>query len=669
MEISFWASTDIGKVREINEDNFLVDKRLRLFVVCDGMGGHAAGEVASAMSVRSVREVVSARRDLIELLNEQPDDLQACQEMTRLLEHAVQEANRRIFEASREDESRRGMGTTCTLLLLTRRRGFIAHVGDSRVYLMRQRKMHQLTDDHSLYNEMVRLGKIRAGDPINLPNKNAVTRAVGVREGVEVDTMDFDVLEQDRFLVCSDGLCGYFKSDEQILAMLGSSEDVREVTELCIAFAVESGGKDNITALVVHVDLLEDPRALEREQILNTMRQAPFFQYLSEKELLLAASMARIVAFEAGQSPLTQDEALEPDLYLVARGELLRRPEIGPATMLGEGELVGEAGFIDGQPHDFALEGVTEGELVLVERQLFLELLRKEPTLAVKLLWNFLQVFSFALRQAPTWREPSPQELDEVTPARLTVGESYAQEADLDVTPPTRGIVVEEDAGGHVRMAHEPTQRVVLTTPGVTLTEETESREDEEDASSPREDLRATVQFDWGPEQELAPSRAPAAPRPPSAPPALGASAPPPLPVKAALAPPVPRPTTPPPLSRGISGEAVVSGSAPPPPPRGAAAEVAELTPPKAAVMRRTVRKPRRDGMEEESGVEEVLAGRGHSSDLLTTVQLDLTDLELDDDEPLRAPRGSAARDFEERPETRPLGSSKVQVNFGDDQT
>ena len=109
-----------------------------------------------------------------------------------------------------------------------------------------------------------------------------------------------------------------------------------------------------------------------------------------------------------------------------------------------------------------------------------------------------------------------------------------------------------------------------------------------------------------------------------------------------------------------VSGSTTVASSG---------ASVAEVTPPKAAVMRRTVRKPRREGMEEESGVEEISAGRSHSADLLTTVQLDLTDLELDDDEPLLAPRGSAARDFEERPETRPLGSSKVQVNFGDDHT
>ena len=249
MQIQFWASTDVGCVREHNEDNFLVDKRLKLFIVCDGMGGHAAGEVASALSVRTVRDVISANREVLEFLESNPDDINARQSVLQLLERSIHDANARVHEMGIEDESKRGMGTTCCVLLLSEYYGFIGHVGDSRIYLARNNKIHQMTEDHSLYNEMVRLGKIKPGEQVNLPNKNAVTRAVGVREFVEVDVMEFEAIPGDRFLLCSDGLCGYFTSDNQVLAMMQGGQ-LKDVTERCIRFAVDSGGKDNITAVI-----------------------------------------------------------------------------------------------------------------------------------------------------------------------------------------------------------------------------------------------------------------------------------------------------------------------------------------------------------------------------------------------------------------------------------
>ena len=155
MRLRFWASTDVGRVRKLNEDNFLVDKRLNLFVVCDGMGGHAAGEVASAIGVRTVRDVVHAHRELLERHERAPDDVPTRREVLKLVEKAVLDANSRVYEASIEDEAKRGMGTTCCLLLLSGKRGFIGHVGDSRIYMLRDNSLHQMTEDHSLYNETV----------------------------------------------------------------------------------------------------------------------------------------------------------------------------------------------------------------------------------------------------------------------------------------------------------------------------------------------------------------------------------------------------------------------------------------------------------------------------------------------------------------------------------
>lgn len=402
MEIAFWAATDVGRVREHNEDNFLVDKRLRLFIVCDGMGGHAAGEVASAMSVRVVREVVSKQRELIDQVNESPHNEELCKVVLGQLEFAIKEANRRVFEASRDDESKRGMGTTCCLLLLTSRKAFVAHVGDSRVYLLRQGQVLQLTEDHSLYNEMVRLGKIRRGDKVKLPNKNAVTRAVGVREQVEVDTLEFDLAPQDRFLVCSDGLCGYFKAEEQIRLMM-TSGDVKEVTELSIAFALESGGKDNVTAIIVDVLKLgaQDSLSAPQRVVFDNIDDIPYFQYLSDKERQHLVGLGTTRVAHMGETIFSRDDPDAP-LCVVVEGEMEVLQEGRAALTLHAGDYLGAVALIDGlaTPRD----GMTtkESVLFLLSKAQFTKLLQHSPELAVKLMWNFLQVMASRVRDLET---------------------------------------------------------------------------------------------------------------------------------------------------------------------------------------------------------------------------------------------------------------------------
>jgi serine/threonine protein phosphatase PrpC len=156
--IRFYAATDVGKVRDHNEDNFLVDKKLSLFIVADGMGGHAAGEVASAIAVRTVHDELKREKELL-------DDYAAgatgaskvtTKDVVALLEHAVQRACSKIHEEARVDPAKRGMGTTLSSLLVVGHQGFIAHVGDSRIYLARGPRIQQVTEDHTVYNELIK---------------------------------------------------------------------------------------------------------------------------------------------------------------------------------------------------------------------------------------------------------------------------------------------------------------------------------------------------------------------------------------------------------------------------------------------------------------------------------------------------------------------------------
>src|SRR5215472_17984357 len=158
--IRFYAATDVGKVRDHNEDNFLVDKKLALFIVCDGMGGHAAGEVASAIAVRTMHEEIKREKELLDDYVEGATGAKRVtpKDVVALLEHAVQRACSKIHEEAREDPAKRGMGTTLSSLLVLGHQGFIAHVGDSRIYLQRGSRVQQITEDHTVFNELIKRG-------------------------------------------------------------------------------------------------------------------------------------------------------------------------------------------------------------------------------------------------------------------------------------------------------------------------------------------------------------------------------------------------------------------------------------------------------------------------------------------------------------------------------
>ncbi|HHH10744.1 MAG TPA: Stp1/IreP family PP2C-type Ser/Thr phosphatase, partial [Sorangium sp.] len=251
-EIEVFASTDVGRKRKHNEDNFLIDNELRLFIVADGMGGHAAGEVASAMAVQCIRDSIAANaKKLADRAKRAAASGVTIKSILSLLEAAVQRASARIHEEARKDRKKRGMGTTVSLILFLGSHGFVAHVGDSRIYLMRNKTVHQVTEDHTIANELMKLGMVTPEQLAQVPRKNAITRAVGVYEHVEVDTMTLEVLPNDRFLLASDGLTGYLDDAGVRLAELLQEQDGQACVQAMIDYANARGGKDNVTAMLI----------------------------------------------------------------------------------------------------------------------------------------------------------------------------------------------------------------------------------------------------------------------------------------------------------------------------------------------------------------------------------------------------------------------------------
>jgi protein phosphatase len=250
MRLRSAGKSDIGKRRKINQDAFLAHDELGFFVVCDGMGGHAAGEVAAREAVEAIHDMVVRGNDVIDTFREQPLTKATAQSICRLLESAVQSATYLVFGMAEQAPGYRGMGTTVSALLLVGAYGITAQVGDTRIYCVRGDEAVQLTEDHTLVNWQIREGVLTPEEAKRVPHRNVITRAVGNKDYVQVDTQLISVSVGDRFLICSDGLHGYLKRGEITPILdLGPEPACEELIKL----ANDRGGKDNITALIVEL--------------------------------------------------------------------------------------------------------------------------------------------------------------------------------------------------------------------------------------------------------------------------------------------------------------------------------------------------------------------------------------------------------------------------------
>jgi len=244
------GKSDVGRRRPHNEDSMLFDDELGLYIVADGVGGNAKGEVASAESVELVHSWVKRWRKTLAAHVADPSPENSGM-VRRLLESAVQSACYMVFGMGQLDPRQKGMSSTLSSLLISANTAYIAQVGDSRVYLTRDGKTAQLTEDHTLVNFRLKLGLITAEEAANSPGKNVITRAVGHQDYVEVDTIELEIQSGDRFMLCSDGLHGYLLDGEVDGLLKGERE---AVANRLIELANERGGRDNITVVVSDVD-------------------------------------------------------------------------------------------------------------------------------------------------------------------------------------------------------------------------------------------------------------------------------------------------------------------------------------------------------------------------------------------------------------------------------
>ena len=269
LRLEFAELTDVGRRRDSNEDSMtrlvpkdpkLMERKGAIFVVADGMGGHAAGEVASEIAVETVREEYY----------ESPSD-----EVMQILAQAIKQANQVIYDRAIEQATRAGMGTTCVAVVVRGPLAYIANVGDSRVYLIRGGQIRQVTHDHSWVAEQVRAGMLTDEQARTHAHRNVITRALGTQPEVEADLFVEPLQDEDYLLLCSDGLSGPVPDEE--MNRIVSSSTPQEAVRGLIGHANEQGGPDNITALLVHVMEAPPLEPEMQERLARVTRALPDF--------------------------------------------------------------------------------------------------------------------------------------------------------------------------------------------------------------------------------------------------------------------------------------------------------------------------------------------------------------------------------------------------------
>jgi serine/threonine protein phosphatase PrpC len=367
------GESDIGRRRRRNEDSFVIDDQLGVYIVCDGIGGHSGGDIASATAAREAYEYCRDHRAST------PNSLQLASE-------AVQHACRKVFEQGGEMSEHQRMGTTLTMLIVDGTKGIMAHVGDSRLYILRGSRVYQISSDHT-YGEELR----KKGGP-KLLNKSspffrALTRTVGTSPSVEVDRVRFDLRAGDTFLLCSDGLAGFLDSPEELKEFL-EDEDISSIPMKLVDFANARGGGDNITVAVVRIEDRESPSggvdtaARTVNQKHAAASSSYLFKELKFRDLVRVIDIAECTEVEGGVE-LVPENGPCGSLYIVMDGRVSVYRADQETTQLGKGRQFGELSLLGAWRSPVSIRALGPTRLLRIDGNRFRELIAKAPRIGL----------------------------------------------------------------------------------------------------------------------------------------------------------------------------------------------------------------------------------------------------------------------------------------------
>lgn len=377
--------SDVGLVRQDNEDAFLCDPELGLFAVADGMGGHRGGKVAAQMAIEGLRLALAEGPPVGYLAD---PSIANRRQLFAFLTNTVNALSAEIHARGRQQAELRGMGCTLDVVLVRGHGVFLVHVGDSRVYGLLGGTLYQLTEDHTLSQELLRSGAITADEERVHPNRHDLVRALGVYPKVEVDTIYLDVTAGDSFLLCSDGVHGLVDN-----SLLAEALTVRpeQATQRIISLALQNGGRDNATAVVFNVEESAAPQPIlvGSQETRQAMARASTFAEFTEGELLRIQKIATGRVVEADEFVFRQGE-LGADLFLLLEGTLSASVDGKRMGSLGPGETFGELSLFPG-PNLGTIQAESRSRMLVFPLGEIQHLLRSDTALAAKLAMNCLK--------------------------------------------------------------------------------------------------------------------------------------------------------------------------------------------------------------------------------------------------------------------------------------
>ncbi len=413
----FSHQTDCGKKRQYNEDFLDFDESLGVFIVCDGMGGHQAGDVASKLGAQTIKKVLLENTQLKDLLD-RPIGTSERKAVIEILSQAISAANQEIYDyslqMSSEEHKSSGMGTTLAMGLKASNGIFIAHVGDSRAYLLRGRKVLTLTEDHSFVNELLRAGQISPEQARKHPQRNIITRAMGAGEVVCPDIMFYEIVEGDMIILCSDGLHGYFSDNDFLRYQRDCPFDL--LAPRMIEHALDGGGKDNITVMLLKWGNDEapplHPHDITVQTKIETLMKINLFKALSYKETTQLLEVIHIHNCEGNEELIRQGDQGE-DMFVILKGEVDVIIDSQLVTQLKPGNYFGEMSLIDKSPRSASIRSKSPCKLMQLHRDELFPLLKREPRIGLKIFWAFLQTMNQRLRDNnKLLQNIGPQSLD-----------------------------------------------------------------------------------------------------------------------------------------------------------------------------------------------------------------------------------------------------------------
>ena len=390
---AFSARTDPGKKRAHNEDAYLCVPEAGIFVVADGVGGRSSGEVAAAICVDSFRAAGDTLVARVQEHDAQPT-LERRNAVLVAMDDVLQYASRKIYETA-EAEGRAGMTTTVVALVIGARTAFLAHVGDSRAYLVRAGEIRQLTEDHSMVNELVRSGKMTLDEARQSRHRHVITRAVGLYPTVQPSLATIDVAPGDRLILCSDGLSDVVAPD--LLTTHGTERDLEVGADALLQAALDRGGPDNVTLVLLNPSgEQEADEAAARADVLENLF---LFEDMPYHARLQVGRIMREHYFAPGEELVKQDTA-DRAMFVVLDGEVVVARDGVELARLGPGEHFGELALVDNLPRSASVRAQTFGCVVSLSAEQLEDFVRREPVLGSQLLWKLLRVMGQRLRQA-----------------------------------------------------------------------------------------------------------------------------------------------------------------------------------------------------------------------------------------------------------------------------